>query len=134
MPLVVTARVPASLIAIECIAEGFTALNFRLMSLARDQGGGFPALYDSGIVYRREPRGEEQWQLATDLLKRGVGDCEDLSFYRAAELRLQGEPATVAIVPTSRGTYHAVVRYADGGIEDPSRMLLALEHRRNTLR
>jgi hypothetical protein len=134
MPLLVSARVPASLGAIECIGEGFTALNYKLMTIAAAHGGGFPALYESGIVYRRERRGNERWQLATDLLRSGAGDCEDLSFYRAAELRMEGDPATVVIVPTRRGSYHAVVRHGDGAIEDPSRILLEIERGGNTLR
>jgi len=134
MPLVVTMRVPASIGAIECAAEGLTALNYKLMHTASVGGGGFPALYDSGIVYRREPIGSEAWQNATELLRTGEGDCEDLAGYRAAELRMQGEPAMVAIVLTRRGTYHAVVRHGDGTIEDPSKILLAIEEAGRTLR
>jgi hypothetical protein len=134
MPLLVTMRVPSSIGAIECAAEGLSALNYRLMHTARVGGGGFPALYESGIVYRREPIGSEQWQCATELLRTREGDCEDLAAYRAAELRMDGEPATVAIVLTRRGTYHAVVRHGDGTIEDPSKILLAIEAAGYTLK
>lgn len=119
-------RVPASIGAIESAAEGLCGLNYRLMHTARVGGGGFPVLYDSGIVYRREVAAED-WQNAIDLLRSGRGDCEDLAAYRAAELRCDGEPATVAIKRTRRGSYHAVVRRADGTTEDPSRILLELE-------
>lgn len=127
MPLIVSMRVPATIGAIESVAEGLTALNYRMMHIASVGGGGFPALYDSGIVYRREPIGKEEWQSAANLLRTGEGDCEDLAAYRAAELRFEGEPATVAIVRTRRGSFHAVVRRGDGRIEDPSRILLAIE-------
>jgi len=127
MPLIVQMRVPASIGAIECAVEGLAGLNYKLMHTATVGGGGFPRLYDSGIVYRKEPHGSEQWQNAIDLLRSFQGDCEDLASYRAAELRMDGEPAMVAIVRTRRGTYHAVVRRVDGTIEDPSRILLAIE-------
>lgn len=133
MPLVVTMRIPASIGAIEAAAEGLAGLNYRMMHTASVGGGGFPALYDSGVVYRRE-RGTERWQPATDLLRNMQGDCEDLAAYRAAELRMEGEPATVAIVRTRRGSFHAVVRRGDGSIEDPSRILLAIERGDSTLR
>ena len=127
MPLVMSMRIPASIGAIESVMEGLTGLNYQMMHTATVGGGGFPQLYESGIVYRREPQGSEQWQPATDLLRSGQGDCEDLAAYRAAELRMEGEPAMVAIVRTRRGTYHAVVRRVDGSLEDPSRILLAIE-------
>lgn len=130
MPLLVTLRVPATLGAIESAVEGLTALNYRMMHTAHVGGGGFPPLYRSGVVYRREPPGEEDWQSATQLLRNGFGDCEDLSAYRAAELRLDGEPATVAIRRTKRGSFHAIVRRADGKLEDPSRILIAIEQLR----
>jgi hypothetical protein len=133
MPLVLTMRVPASIGAIEAVAEGLAGLNYRMMHVASVGGGGFPALYDSGVVYRRE-RGTERWQPATDLLRNMRGDCEDLAAYRAAELRMEGEPATVAIIRTRRGSFHAVVRRGDGSIEDPSRILLAIERGDSTLR
>ncbi len=128
MPLHVTMDIPANREAIESAVEGLTALNYDMMRQAGVAGGGFPALYDSGVVYRREKRGQEDWQPATRLLGAGQGDCEDLAAYRAAELRVDGEPATVAIKPTRGGTmYHAVVRRASGAIEDPSRILIDLE-------
>lgn len=120
-------RVPAVPRAIEAAVEALCGLNYQLMHIAALGGGGFPELYRSGIVYRREPIGEEHWQTATELLRNGLGDCEDLSAYRAAELRMLGEPAGVAIVPTRRGSFHAVVRRGDGRIEDPSKILIVLE-------
>lgn len=128
MPLIVSMRVPATVGALECAAESLVALNYMMMQKAIDLGGGFPRLYDSGIVYRREVNAES-WQNATELLRSGEGDCEDLAAYRAAELRMEGEPARLVIEKTRRGSYHAVVLRADGTIEDPSRILLTLEGR-----
>lgn len=92
---------------------------------------GLPALYRSGIVYRREPRGVEVWQTAAVTAERGIGDCEDLAIYRAAELQRAGIAAWPVVVRTrTRGQLHAVVRWPDGTIEDPSRIALAIERRR----
>jgi hypothetical protein len=124
-------NVPPHPAALQAVAEGLVGLNAVLMRLADERGVAFPLLYESGARYRREPRGEEWWESATDILgvtAQGTGDCEDLAAYRAAELRyVFGEPARVAIKRTRRGSFHAVVERADGTIEDPSRVLLALE-------
>ena len=68
-----------------------------------------------------------QVPVSIELIRVGEGDCEDLAGYRAAELRMVGEPARVKIVPTSRGSYHAIVERGDGSLEDPSRLALMLE-------
>ncbi len=128
MALHVTMEVPAERSAIEAAVEGLASLNYNLMRSSHVSGDGYPPLYASGIVYRREVPGREDWQSADRLLAGGEGDCEDLAAYRTAELRLAGEPARVAIVPTRGGTmYHAVVRRANGEIEDPSRILIGQE-------
>lgn len=127
MPLLMEMQIPATIEAIECTVEALTALNFYIMTIAKQKGGGFPPLFESGIVYRRE-RGTERWQNAIDLLRAGEGDCEDLAAYYAAELRMKGIPARVAIVKTRRDTYHAVVELPDGQLVDPSRIALQLEH------
>jgi hypothetical protein len=93
-----------------------------------------PSLYETEIVYRREPVGREWWETATDI--RGVvsdrsGDCEDLANYQAAWLRaFCGEPARTVIVPTRSGNYHAVIERGDGTLEDPSYVMLSLEAER----
>jgi hypothetical protein len=102
---------------------------------ADERGVELPPLYDSGIVYRREPKGREWWESAADLLGIAAdleGDCEDLAAYRVAELRYyEDEDAIVRVVRTTRGTFHAVVEREDGDIEDPSRIAVILERRRN---
>ena len=91
-----------------------------------------PRLYEAGIVYRREPviagKVRERWQTPWETLHLGYGDCEDLSIWRVVELRRAGEVgAHVAIIPQRRGLYHAVVRRADGSIEDPTKRTMAME-------
>jgi hypothetical protein len=120
--------------ALEALAEGLVLLDVFYMEHGIENGIELPPLYESGIVYRREPKGREWWESAADLL--GVvqdrsGDCEDLAAFRAAELRVhEDEYAIVRVVPTTRGTFHAVVEREDGEIEDPSRILVMLERER----
>jgi hypothetical protein len=130
-PLRLYIDVPRTPEFLEIPAESLTALNYQLMRVAADNGAEFPLLYDSGIVYRREPPGREWWESALELVALGEGDCEDLAAYRAAELRYrEGDPARVRIYRTRRQTFHAIVERGDGTFEDPSRVLAQLEYDR----
>lgn len=87
-----------------------------------------PLLYASGVRYAREPAGAERWATSPLVLARGVGDCEDLACWRAAELRLRGDHAarvvsTAQQLSPTRRLYHVLVRHGDGRLEDPSRQL-----------
>lgn len=105
---------------LSAVAEGLVQLN--LVELSRCE---FPALYESGVRYQRELPGREVWLSIPTVLALGVGDCEDLSGWRTAELRRGGERAArVEIYPTTGTGYHAVVRRASGKIEDPSDVLI----------
>jgi hypothetical protein len=99
-----------------------------------------PSLYESGVVYEREPPGREDWQDILTTLRRGSGDCEDLATWRAADLLVRGVPARAfgrprpMVLPSSCeagavacddtpqvGTlWHILVRLPTGKIEDPS--------------
>lgn len=84
-----------------------------------------PDLYDTRILYKLETKTEEWCDIPT-LLSRGYGDCEDLACYRCADLWRQGVDALPSITWRDQGgktIYHAIVRYPDGTIEDPSRAL-----------
>ena len=76
-------------------------------------------LYKSGVRYRRE-RGED-WLLPSQITT--FADCEDLAAWRAAELQLRGIDAQPTIKRTGPRTWHAVVQWPDGRIEDPSKRL-----------
>ena len=98
----------------------------------------YPKLYESGVVYRREDR-TENWLDIPHVIKAGWGDCEDLVFWRVAELRKDGvKAAPFAKWRRVNGVYkyHALVRrYGPGRdhfgrqinsnewLEDPSRRL-----------
>jgi len=130
----VRVNVPPIPAALEALAEGLVLLNVALFDEAERRGGEIPELYESNVVYRREPPGREWWETAIDaigLASKRSGDCEDLASYRAAELRFyDGEPARVKIIRTRRGSFHAVVERGDGSIEDPSRIAVELERQR----
>lgn len=84
-----------------------------------------PRLYESGVRYRREPPGREEWEPIPIVLQKRHGDCEDLASWRAAELRVSGEDegARVHVYQSAPTTWHVVVKRGDGSIEDPSRKL-----------
>lgn len=87
-----------------------------------------PNLYDAGVRYQEEPPGREDWQDIPTTIQLKNGDCEDLSCWRAAELRvrhnIQAEPTFIWKLRKGGGyLYHIQVKYPDGRIEDPSRRL-----------
>jgi hypothetical protein len=85
-----------------------------------------PRLYESGVVYVREPDDRDNWQDIPRTIALRNGDCEDLCAWRVAELRAAGELAEFELRHFLIGhatVYHVLVRHADGGIEDPSRAL-----------
>jgi hypothetical protein len=93
---------------------------------------GLPPLYKSRVQYARDPRGVISIVDAATVLKKGIGHCAHLSCWRVAELREQGEQATLRIKwsPSRRRPgrlFHVQVRRAKGKLkgklEDPSRRL-----------
>lgn len=90
--------------------------------------GGLPALIHTSVRYAREPRGQERWQTAEELLRSLRGDCEDLAAYEAARLQHLGLNARAFIEPQGRTRgggilYHAQVMLPGGRIWDPSARL-----------
>lgn len=76
-----------------------------------------------GVRWKPEPPGDEHFDLAGTVLKRGWGDCDDLAPWHAASLRLTGEdPEAYAFVrPSGPNRWHAVVQRSDGRVDDPSK-------------
>jgi len=92
-----------------------------LANLVQMRAANFPLIYKSGIRYRREEPGHERWQTARALLASQHGDCEDLAAYHLGWLWSRGEKTARPLVKDIRpGLKHALVRRADGRIEDPS--------------
>ena len=101
-----------------------------------------PRLYQSGVVYKREPPGQEQWLSWPVMIERGNGDCEDLACWRVAEHAWftktpvsYARPATQLVpgkcypVWSRKENYHGGYLYhirawlGNGTIEDPSARL-----------
>jgi hypothetical protein len=129
--------------------EGLTDLDTWQIERARNRAARglssapLPPLYQSGVRYREEEPGHEDWLDTPAVLRQGYADCEDLAAWRAAELRADGFDVEPVIkwqwIPRemmirqgypadklpSRGVWlvHCCVRYPDGSIEDPSKIL-----------
>ena len=108
-------HVPISASFYEAAIEGVTRVDEEMLRSAH-----FPRLYESGVQYRKEDK--DTWRHADDVLCSGWGDCDDLSPWRAAELRVSGEDpkAYVYVYRSGPRRFHAVVARGDGRIEDPS--------------
>jgi hypothetical protein len=94
-----------------------------------------PRLYRADVRYVPELR-QENWQDIPNILKTKEGDCEDLACWRVAELRVIGRIRAKPFIswrkmPNDSLRYHALVKWPDGRIEDPS---LALGMRGEMLR
>jgi hypothetical protein len=115
-------------------------------ALKRAARGGcppIPPLLASGVYYKEDPPGEENWKDCYAVLRDGHGDCDRLIAWRVAELRVAGiaaEPVIkwqripremmiaighpASMVPADGiDMVHCMVRFPDGRIEDTSRLL-----------
>lgn len=105
----------------EAIVLGLALANYETMAVM-----GITPLYESGVRYRFEKRGET-WRDYCSTLAAGFGNCKEFVAWRLAELWHQGyDAAPLSIVQDlGRGSilFHVVVRHSDGSIEDPSKAL-----------
>lgn len=87
----------------------------------------FPKLYRSGVHYSPEIDTED-WLTPAEVLKSGVGDCEDLTMWRVAELLASNVRAAPRCVgrrsPLGGLTQHVFVLLPNGKTEDPSLILM----------
>lgn len=112
--------IPTDAAYFDAALEGHTQVNEE--KLRRNPS--LPPIYTSGVGYRTEGN-RSTWKLADEVYTSGVGDCEALSTWRAAELRVSGEDpdARARTYRTGSSKFHAVVQLGDGRIEDPSLIL-----------
>lgn len=103
--------------ALEAVTRADEAL------LARGRAPSFGKALQGGVRWRPEPPGDEHFDLASTVVRRGWGDCDDLAPHAAATLRANGsDPEARAIVrPSGPGRWHAVVELGSGKIYDPSK-------------
>lgn len=109
--------------------EGLVCANYALMKASPTP---FPHIGETSVLFRQERRGNvERWQTAPELLRSGVGDCEDIAGYHAAWLRCYGGVDAEAVaVPTGERRWHAVVRSPDGRQLDIARFMRMKEQGR----
>jgi hypothetical protein len=103
---------------IECLLEGLVRLD-----LSQLRRGLAPPIYASGVRYKREARGREDWQSAVMCNRLRTADCEDLASYAAASYRLVGVAARAIVRQVGPGLKHCLTLLPDGTIEDPSKRL-----------
>lgn len=115
-------HVPFEASAIRVACAALTTMNRLYLRMARAAGVAVPNLYDAGVRYYH-PRGPEQWDTIPDVLRKGTGDCKCLAAWRAAELLESGQKAFAVPVQQHADLFHVIVRYHDGKIEDPSKLL-----------
>lgn len=127
---------PASRARMLPALEALTSLNEELAEEhEQETGTAVRPLYSTGVRYKAEPPGVEDWDSFRIVYPRGWGDCEDLACIRAAELRRAGEPSARAdtyrsrVRPDGTAVWHAVVVRGDGTLEDPSALLGMPTHR-----
>lgn len=90
-----------------------------------------PPLYRTGVRYKRQEDGQEDWHDVPTAIRAGVTDCKVLAAWRCAELRLSGIHARPYLVRQPRTGkngrpvyfYHIQVLWPNGYAEDPSRVL-----------
>ena len=75
--------------------EGMIAINEwhirrALKRAQKGQGVPIPPLYASGVRYKEDPPGQENWKDCLAVIKDGHGDCDRLVSWRVAELRVAG--------------------------------------------
>ena len=103
-----------------------------------------PPLYASGVRYKEDGPGEENWKDCVQVLRDGNGDCDRVVAWRVGELWAANIPARPvikwqqlpkwfcvremkfppAMVPEKGiSMVHVLVEWPDGTIEDPSKVL-----------
>lgn len=99
--------------------EGVTRLNEALI-----REGAVPPFDEvkHRLRWKPEPPGEEHFDHAGVVLRRGWGDCDDMGPYAAASRRVTGEDRGARAMVRRSGPkrWHVVVKRSDGSIEDPS--------------
>ncbi len=140
---------PEHFAPLQIALEGMTKINEwhiarSLKRAAKGLGKPIPPLYTSGVVYQEDPPGHEDWRDVYGVMKRGVADCDQLAAWRTAELRVAGiaaEPVLkwqwipkdvmvgngypAHLLANAPGVWmvHCLVRWPDGHVEDPSKIL-----------
>lgn len=117
-------NVPSSAETFSAALEGLVGVDEVLLRRNPD----LPPVYEAGVEYKLPPH--RVWRYPNEIVRDGWGDCEGLSCWRAAELRVSGADPDARVLAYRSGPrrYHAVVARGDGWIEDPSIVCGMREH------
>ncbi len=117
-------NVPSSAATYSAALEGLVGVDEIIL---RDNPG-LPPVYASGVKYKLKPH--RVWRYPNEIIGDGWADCEGLTGWRVAELRVSGaDPGAKPFVyKTGKRRWHAVVGRSDGWIEDPSIVCGMREH------
>jgi hypothetical protein len=106
------------------LLNGLAFASLETLREAIERGQPLPDLYASGVRYKREAPGKEEWQLPSTTYARMAGDCEDLAAWACAQRWLAGDTqARMFLKRVNPQLRHIQVLRGDGTIEDPSRAL-----------
>lgn len=146
---------PEHFAPLQIALEGLTKVNEwhierALKKAMKGEGNAIAPLYASGVRYKEDPPGEENWKDVHAVIRDGHADCDRLTAWRAAECRVAAKmarrpelyadpvlkwqwiPRAVMLAQGYPGRLlpadgvwlvHCLVRFPDGSVEDPSKIL-----------
>lgn len=104
---------------LDAALEGVTRLDQELI-----KNGTVPPFRELAdrVRWKPEPPGQEHFDHAGVVARRGWGDCDDLAPWHAASLRVTGEDRGARAIVRRSGPkrWHCIVKRSDGSIDDPS--------------
>ena len=113
--------------------EFYVEIHLTAPNVALQRRFRYPDLLTSGIRYKREPPGEEEWRHINSLYECGEGDCEDLAAAYVAQRRvwafengIKGFASHVIVTAVQPGLRHARAWESLNGVItviDPSKIL-----------
>lgn len=106
------------------LLNGLAFASLENLREAQERGQPLPLLYRSGVRYKRERPGKEDWQLPTTTYRLQQGDCEDLAAWLCSERWLLGDDkARMFLKRVNPRLRHIQVLLGNGELEDPSARL-----------
>lgn len=119
MPVLSSAELP---ILLECLGEMNDAEIDQWVAEGKPLES-IPSIYDSGVRYEREPKGQELWVTIRRLYARKRGDCEDIASAHASWLRKVRRERARAVFRRRRmragwWLYHILTQRQSGAIDD----------------
>jgi len=116
-------RLPLTQATLQCMLDALTDIDARYLQRHPEVA----PIHQAGVRYEEEPPGQEDWQDVATTLRTRTCDCDDISPWRAAELRVRLLNARAIMKPQKKADgsslYHILTLMPDGTVEDTSRDL-----------